>query len=451
MVVVVSATVAASGWKFGCNSVGTVQLIAFVTSVLSLLWAVFAFAVQRLGSHAASDAPPDRVDAVPTPVCVARFAALLFAVVPAVIESVIVVMRMVYVGVDLTYGSATYTVPWYGFGEEGVWSLCALFLSSVVSYVATRDRRLFTCSVWVIFILILWTVMLKPTFRFTLTGTLERSGTTALLAFGLAFASLSAVVLSGRIGYRQRWAAAARAPQQLATPRPDWPGMGQTVLCVSVFLLMLFTWHLAVPVAMWPGAYRVTTLVLVIAGIMAASAALTQTARTWNAPVADAAIALLSLTLCATVLTLIPESPALLAERYPQLFGGLIIGFAAASVLCGWLADVWRQQLDDGVAWTPAGRLIPHMRRFVFLNVALGVLVGALMAGWPRLRGIATLDDTLPSMLAGMSAMLLLLLASLRAARYARRASYYILTMLAGSVLAGYVVIRMIPFGPEFG
>jgi hypothetical protein len=64
-----------------------------------------------------------------------------------------------------------------------------------------------------------------------------------------------------------------------------------------------------------------------------------------------AGLALFAAAIVAAAAAWLPAGPALVDVN-------LFLGFAAAAAHAGWLARFWRQQLQDGAAWTTAGRLI---------------------------------------------------------------------------------------------
>lgn len=55
---------------------------------------------------------------------------------------------------------------------------------------------------------------------------------------------------------------------------------------------------------------------------------------------------------------------------------GLTAGLGFATVHYAWLSRFWRQQLDDGRAWTTAGRLIPAVRAIAVTLAWLTLIAG---------------------------------------------------------------------------
>ena len=81
----------------------------------------------------------------------------------------------------------------------------------------------------------------------------------------------------------------------------------------------------------------------------------------------------------------------------------------------------------------------------------MALVVAALLAVWPRLSSIATMDHALPQVRAGFAANLFMLLSLLYAARLARRHTFHILTGLAVVAVGGYMVARVLPFASGLG
>lgn len=75
---------------------------------------------------------------------------------------------------------------------------------------------------------------------------------------------------------------------------------------------------------------------------------------------------------------------AVAAAWLPATWGSLPLGVACGGTLLLWLARFWHQQLDDGRAWTTAGRLVPHARQ-------LGVAAAGgyvMLLGWQPILDI---------------------------------------------------------------
>jgi len=107
-----------------------------------------------------------------------------------------------------------------------------------------------------------------------------------------------------------------------------------------------------------------------------------------------------------------------------MLFNAMLVALAVMAWLWGWLSGVWRQQLDDGKAWTTTGHMVGPAADFAFQAAGVGLIVALLMAAWPRMDAIGTGDDSMGRMLFGIGGHLLLILALLAGGRRTGRTRY---------------------------
>jgi hypothetical protein len=225
--------------------------------------------------------------------------------------------------------------------------------------------------------------------------------------------------------------------------------LSAAVIAAAVVLLVCY--HLAVPVAVGWGGFRLAAFVATGSAALAALACFSLVGRMWSVSLADAAMALASVSLCSLATAAVPAEPANLAERYPLIFNAMIVGLAVATGGCTRLGSIWQQQREVGRARMTAGRLIPHARRFAFLNAALALVVSVAMALWPRQRSIATMDHIYIRVVAGFSANLFLLLVMLWCSRQLRRPTFHILTLLVLASTVAFLIVRIVPFTAQFG
>jgi len=366
--------------------------------------------------------------------------------VTAIIQSVVLVMRMIYVGVDIVHGYPWDGVRGYGFGPLGLWSLALLFVSNGIGLLSTGDRRLTTVQLWTAVLLILWASLLYPPFRTNAFGGLERTGGTLLLLASLSMLLTIAVVVEGRFADGSRSDADASTVSQRGTP-------GFTASCgvLALVIIVLTCYHLLVPVPTMWGGFRGSTLSAFVSAAVAAGGSFLLLGRCWSGNLADASLGVASLSLCGLAMLAVPNLPTALSERYPMMFNALIVGLTLATGLWTWLSCVWSSPMDDGGPRTTAARLIPHAQRFAFLNAALALVAGALMTYWPRLPSIASMDDSLGRITAGFAAHLFLVLTMLWCSRKLRSLTFHLLTVLAVVSTAGFIVVRMAPFASRLG
>ena len=95
--------------------------------------------------------------------------------------------------------------------------------------------------------------------------------------------------------------------------------------------------------------------------------------------------------------------------------------------------------------------MLQAVKRFALLNAAMAVLVALVMAIWPRLPTIATMDDSLGRVFAGLGANLGLLCVVLACAHRQRRPVFHILTVMAMITTGAFLWIRMQPYGSSTG
>lgn len=423
---------------------GAVQDVARICAVLTLAWSVCAAVVARGRRHRAVKGVGHGSFAEGS-----RVVALLLGVTTAILQSVVLTMRIVFVGVDLLNGYPHIGVRAYGFAPEGLWSLGFLFAACTIAQVSTGDRRLGTCQLWCAAMAVTWACLLAPALRSTETGGCQHTGNTLVLLAALSVLLALTVTITGLVERRGR--RREREADGAASSSPPWPGLSSSFAVIALVVIILVSYHLAVPITASWGGFRLAVLIAVGSAALAALASFLMVARTWSAPVADVAMALTSLGLCGLATLAVPSKPTALVERYPMVFNAMIFGLAGATGLWTWLRAVWLRQQAAGLAGAATGRLIPHARQFAFLSAALALVIAAVMAVWPRWRAIATADDSVGRVTAGVSANLFLLLVLLWCSRRFHKLTFQILTVLAVVSTAGFLLARILPFSPRFG
>lgn len=201
----------------------------------------------------------------------------------------------------------------------------------------------------------------------------------------------------------------------LLVPYSIWPGFIQLEAIIAALVLLLGVYHIVRegPLS-WPLAVG-----NMAASLLAGLTCLFMTYRRWSANTTGLGIALLTLAAVAMSCALIPlfasnKSSVEYAVRLPTIYNAILFALALTIAWWRWLANVWHQQLHEGRAWTTTGRMIPYIQRAVFLLTALAVLVAYQMALWPG-RGLTGVEDnSLGRMVAGLTALVLLMLISMR-------------------------------------
>ena len=173
----------------------------------------------------------------------------------------------------------------------------------------------------------------------------------------------------------------------------------------------------------WRSGWGVT-FSLFVCGIATSSTVFLHLRRAWSGGRAWIAGALLTVGFLGLTRLPLGSNANPLAHCLALMFACVIAG-----ALWAWLAGVWDQQLDGGVAWTVAGRLIPFCRGFAAGNyvVALAAAVSvAMRAYWARDFAISK-----SLLIAGIIAHLMLMSGTLRGWRRFRSVEFGVLLIAA--------------------
>ena len=422
------------------------QTIAFWLALLSFLGSITATSVAR-----AARVDPTRLGYYLSAIKMARITALLAGATAAVILLIVLGIRMVYLVIDLVTVQPSVGVPGYGFGPGGLWSWGVLFGAGAIALVSTRESQLYTAQLWLGTLAATWACLLPPVYRPAAAGGLRQTGALSALMVALAVILFLATMGKAWIEthlHRQPSFLPEEEPVHSAAERPGFR-LSCGVLASAVILLACY--HLAVPVALERGGYRLAALSVALTGAVGAAACLVQVARGALPELGDAGMALFSLFWCGLAVTIVPSRPETLAERYPMVFNAMVIGLASAVVGCIGLASPRRTQWRTRTVGALHERLTPHAKRFAFINAVLALTLAGLMALWPRFRSIGVSDASIGRITAGFGANLFLLLVMLECARRLKRLTFHLLTILALVSTAGFMIMRMLPFTPRFG
>ena len=418
------------------------QQILLTSALLSLVWSAasaLVVALSRDRRHAA-----DRTAAF-------RVVALLLAVGPAVLQTYILIIRIVFASLDLTHGDSLFADHVRIFAVDGLWTILALTTAAVLCLVASGQRALLACLFWLLAMSITWWLLLSPDFRTSQTIGHERAGSSVYIIAALSLLFWGTVLVTRAVDRRLRWRWALTDPDRLKQEELDWPGLNRSGAAVLLALIILCAFHLAVPVTLSGWSAGGTMLLVGFSCLVAAIGGFLRISVSYSRGLAETATALATLAIACFAVATLPATSEPLAKWYPRVFAAMIVGLSSAAFIWSWVYGVWQQQLDDGKPWTPAGRMIPVVARFGFYSAAMGLVVALLLALWPRLRGIPTMDDSLMAMLAGIAVNLFLILVTVRMARQFRRLTFQSLAWLAIASLISFVILRILPFSPHFG
>lgn len=376
-----------------------------------------------------------------------RSVGTFLGVAAALVAAVLLGIRFLQIGLEVVQHYPTRFSGSEPFSISGVWALVFVLVAFSLRVVVGRERRLVAPLFWLVVLTTGW-VCASPAALTPSMGGFERANVTLFLLAGMSGA-LVVTVLCGEIGrYRDRLRLAGEDPDVLLGARTKMPGLGSSCTCLAIAVGFLILFHLLVPVRTL-GSYRVTLLITAVCAVGGSLSCFVMCDRSWSGGLGEAGFGLSTLALATLATLLVPSHAGPLVDRYPQLFNAMIVGFAVATGGWTWLSQVWEQQLTDGEARTTTGRLIPYVKRFAFFSAALAYLSGTLMAFWPRLPGIATMDHSYGRVISGFSANLFLLLVMLWASRRLRRATFHVLTVLVVMSGAGFMLVRMLPFASD--
>ncbi len=243
----------------------------------------------------------------------------------------------------------------------------------------------------------------------------------------------------------RRWRAARVDPMLLVTGRIDWPGMRTAACVVGGLMMVLMAFQVSVPFDATGLGIRRQAMVMTCCGLAVGMSVFVLAGSRWHAGVAEVALGLLTMCAATGCIVMSPLSEVSLRSQFPVVFNAMMFGFTFMTAFWVWIGGVWRQQLDDGRAWTIGGRLIPLTHRYAFFSACMTVGLGGLMAMWPVLRSVAVEDDTIGRMSAAVTVHLLLLLVLLWGRRTIGRSSFGGLTLLTLGSMLGFVIVRSQP------
>jgi hypothetical protein len=329
-------------------------------------------------------------------------------------------------------------------GWIGLTTTAVLLLTGWLLHRGSRDSKRLVLIFWVAILAASCTALLVPTYYPTDTGSYVRSARALILTVGVAAVLCATVGLTEGPAQRRRRRVMPIDAAGLPEPALLAPGLRISAGVAGVLLLLLTCYGLASPVELHPGGYALSALILGAAAAAGGAVMFGLVARQWSVDLADLAMGLVTLAVCAWVTACIPSEPRELAVRSPITLNAIVIGLAGMAWVWSWLSRVWEQQLDEGQPWTTAGRLVSPSGDFSFLVAAVALTLALLMAGWPMIPGIAASDSSRGRILFGVAGHLLLLLSVLACARRSGRASFIRLAVLVVLSLLIFLGVRAI-------
>ncbi len=431
-------TIVTSAWQ---PVTGPIQRFAWSCAAMALWWSIVGACDTRITNGSLGRAAGSSRLAL-----LARVAALLLGVTAAMILATILTMQGIYVLVDLVRGYPVSRFRDFGFGERGLGAIGFLTLAAAVSSWSTRDHRLPACLMLGVTASSTWTILLLPVYHFRPTGGYERTPT--LLLLGLAF---SAILVATAVIARRRACRATTSVPGAVPSVPHYPGLNTGATALSALCVAIMSYHLLVPIVINPGGARLAAGIIAVSGAMATFGSAVMLRLRWSPYLADAVLSLASLTLCAAMTMLIPETPTPLADRYPMIFCAIMFGLVAAAGGCAYGGDWLASRHKTDTPHPTEENIRSWLKRFAFFNAAMALVAGVMMSIWPKLPNIATMDDSLGRVAAGTAANLALVLVSIWCSRRVQRGSFHALTVLAILATGAFVVIRVLPFASGVG
>lgn len=270
------------------------------------------------------------------------------------------------------------------------------------------------------------------------------------LQIGLSLLLLFAALLQDTRYRHRRKNAWPDKLDDLIAPYSQWPVYPETEAVIASIVLLLGVYQI---VRAGPTGWELRTA-NGVACLIAAVTCLYMAYRRWSGNTAELGIALLTTAVvswgCSLSSAFEQSADIEYADRIPILFNAILFSLWLLMGLWSWLAGFWKQQLNDGRAWTTTGRMIPYADRTAFMLIAIGALIAFQMALWPA-QGMSThADDSLARILCGAIAIALLALGALRRAR--RRNSTPVATLSVAIFVAMFIFVFLrLPVSPLRG
>lgn len=263
--------------------------------------------------------------------------------------------------------------------------------------------------------------------------------------------ALAAVLVLGAVTQDARYRARRRRAwpdslDDLVEPYGRWPFYIQAESMIAVAVLMLAVYQLI----QWESSGILHALATCLICLAAGATCSFMAYRRWSGITGALSLALLTVAgvwISYAVASAIPGGSMTgdYATRMPGLFNAMLFALTISIALWRWLAEVWRQQLLDGVAWTTAGRMIPLNRRVAFILTSLAMLIVFQMALWPVLIADSTDDNSVGRLIAGLLAIGMLTLLTGRVARRERSATHASLCVVFFLAAVIFLFVRMPP------
>jgi hypothetical protein len=425
------------------------QPVPALCAALCFFWALSAAALERSPEASRSAEAPVRLLAG-----MAWITAAVTGTTAAALEGSLLLFRLRNVLADLFLGWPMNARPDLGFGPGGLAVWMTLLAAALVTQ-RSRREPLFGAISYAIALAAAWhAALLLPAFRFEPGGQVQRTGVGLVLLVGCAVVQF----VGARVWCCARFRGGAASDEPACSSVVDAEVSSADTVPIDhdvrysalVFtfmpILILVAYNLVAPVREGGFGYRLGSLATAACAAMSAWSGLCLLRATGKSEVADAFLGLASLTLCALVSIFVPNEPWRLTDRFPLVFGALVVGLGGSAWAWAWLSSIdaarWlRLRVADRAGWLRA-----RVERFAFLTAALGVMVAVVRAAWPRLPFVAVGDDSLGAIISGVGGGMLLVVATAWHARQTVRVTTRLLSFFASVSTLAFVVVRIWPF-----
>lgn len=442
--IMINLSLAAIAVRFTAHSPSALQLTAYFAAAVALLWSGCALAMSRTWVRAldGETQPPGDRDHL---LAVSHISSMSGALSAAIIVVFMLTVRAVYWILELRNAAPLFVHRSFTFGGDGLWVIGVLILACLAQLAATGDRRLIAALYWLFVVTAVWGALLVPEYVRLPDGSYQRGAGAVVLLVGLSCCLCGFVLARSAWTERARWRAVIADPDELLSGFQEWPGLRQSAGVVGLLCVLLICFQFAAPTSIGSMGVKPASILTAACAAGSGAALFTLVGWRWSANLADIAMALVTLGVASLAMVLVPSKPIELGARFPMIFNGLMIALTAMSCFWVWISKVWRQQIDGEHMWTAAGRLAPLSERFAFFVACLALVMGSLMAIWPRLRPISHADDSLGRVSAAVAGHLFLVLTLLWSGRTTRRSSFSALAVMVILSLVGFVLIRSGP------
>jgi len=413
-------------WKLGWSGSNSFELVVHASAALCLGWGVLAHALLRLRPRILSTQAGQDLLAVLN--ITQLVLALIVSVVMLYVACAAVLTRIPSLPF-FSFRPAWQVLVW----PVGLLDVALVSVAALLAWWRTGNGAIMTSLMWLLVLMSLWSALQIPA-----TVIHEEHGISypvlvdwvSPFVFGAALSLSAFTLITGVLAHRRRVEAWPERLDDLLTPGRAWPGFHYSAGILAVMILIL-------------GCMFIVSPLTPVAGLLAGISVLALTARRWNENYADAGLGLITLAVLSLFMLGAPDIRGSKPEYFAAVFSRGLLGLAIMTGFWHWLSGVWHQQLDNGVAWTTAGRLIRPCRRLGFLLGAIGVLVSCQLAFWPELPNVHIKDNSVGRWIWGLLGNLMLMAALAGATRRTGKPTLAWLALCALTSTVAFVIIRL--------